>query len=403
MRRLSSLASALDALIETLASAALHLSPRLGSRAASPWRGLARLSLALMFAVGTWAAAAQAKTAVHSLTGNARFQIGNGLPIPIGFTAAPAGKVKAVPGAFVMQTTGPDPKQMTIPAGQLTAPAVPFVLGLPGFGSALGQVYTAVAVSLPGAGLGAVLKAGGRTGPATVTFCPGVPLGSPCTGPGAGPGINGLVRYTKTAAQFGGAVQGRFGGTANIAILAGGVAPGTVTVIFALARPPATGAQGGPFGFRTTDSGPAPEPPNAVGIFYANGNGTLIGPPIWQHPTAYGVPNPMTSYGVPWTTGRITISVTAALGPDEIFTFTGSDNRVNGVGSISLVAGGVSERGVSGPNGNRGWLNLTVGPRTGLVPAISGRGLLAVVGLLALAGGYALRRRTRDSAKEAGA
>ena len=89
--------------------------------------------------------------------------------------------------------------------------------------------------------------------------------------------------------------------------------------------------------------------------------------------------------------------MTAALGPDEIFTFTGSDNRVNGVGTISLVAGGVSDRGVSGPNGNRGWLNLTVGPVIfdGPIPAVSHGGLAAVFGLLALAGGYALHRKGR--------
>ena len=39
--------------------------------------------------------AAPAQARIHGLTGNARFQIGDGLPLPIGFTAVPNGKVAA--------------------------------------------------------------------------------------------------------------------------------------------------------------------------------------------------------------------------------------------------------------------------------------------------------------------
>jgi len=349
------------------------------------------------FAVGAWSAAAQAKTAVHSLTGNARFQLGNAAPIPIGFTAPPNGRIDAVPGAFVMQTTGPDPKQMTIPPGQLKAPAVPRAAGNFQHATPVFQVYTAISFSFPAPGRGGVLRAGGRTGPPTVRFCPGMTPWSPCPTPDAGPGLEGLVRYTKTAAQFGGALQGRLGGAANVAMRVSGTPPGTVTAIFALADPPPTAAQGGPFGFTITATAAAPAPPNGVGVFLGAPNGTLIGPPIWQDPTAYGLPNTLTSYGCPWTTGRVTVSESAGIGGGpSLFIFTGSDNRVNGVGTISLVSGSISNRGVSGPTGNRGWLNLTVGPRIDPVPAISGRGLAAVVGLVALAGGYALRRRDRD-------
>jgi len=110
-----------------------------------------------------------------------------------------------------------------------------------------------------------------------------------------------------------------------------------------------------------------------------------------------GLANPATSYGGPWTTGVLTVSQPAALGSAELFVLSGSDARVNGVGSISLVSGSVSDRGVSGPNANRGWLNIQLGVAEIVTPSMSGPGLAAVFGLLALAGGYAIWRRRIQS------
>lgn len=338
------------------------------------------------------------KTKVYSISGDARFQIGNGLPIPIGLTPPPHGRMHIQPGAAILQTTGPDPKQMILPPSGATAPGNPVVVGLFQANSALFQVATAIPLTGPKGT--ARLRASGRTGAATVSWCPGqvvTVFGNPgCGSAAAGPGINGRLVYTKTANQFGGVLQGKVGGFADIAIRVSGTPPGNVTAIFAIANPFPTGAQGGPFGFVGVTAGEAPGPPNGVGGFVAGDNGTLL-TQVFAHPTANGQPNPATTYGGPWTTGQVKVSVTAALGPDEIFTFTGSDNRVNGVGTISLVCGGVSDRGVSGPNGNRGWLNYTIGPviLDGPVPAVSHGGLAAVFGLLALAGGYALHRRAR--------
>jgi hypothetical protein len=362
-----------------------------------------------VFAAGLWATAAQAQTKVHPLTGNARFQLGDGRlapiapaisverPIPIGLTPAPNGRVIAVSGATVVQTTGPDPRKMVFAPGQLTAPGNPVVVGVYLQNSVVLQVKTAIPVSLPRAQ--ATLSARGRTGASTVSFCPGqtvTPSGNPgCVSTSAGPGIRGRMRYTKTAAQFGGLMQGNFRGSANIALRVSGTPPGTVTAVFALATPFPTGAQGGPFGFKISTSGAPPPPPNGLGGFVANAAGTLIGPPLWQHATASGIPNPVKSYGGPWTTGMVTISAELNdVGPyPEIFVFSGMDSRVNGVGNISLVSGSVSWRALSGPNANRGWLNLTVGPRIVPTPAVSKGGLAAVFGLFALAGGYALRWR----------
>lgn len=109
----------------------------------------AALSVALVFAAGVVATSAQA--VVYPLSGNARLQIGFGLPFPIGFSPAPNGRINAKPGAVVMQTTGPDPKKMTIPPGQLTAPGTPVAIGL---GGNVFQVQTAIGLSFPGPGLG---------------------------------------------------------------------------------------------------------------------------------------------------------------------------------------------------------------------------------------------------------
>jgi len=359
---------------------------------------LATLLVTFVFAVGSWATTAQAQTKTHSLTGNARFQIGNGVPIPISFTPAPNGRVVAVPGATVVQTTGPDPKKMVFAPGGMTAPGNPMVIGVFPANSAVFQVATAIPISLPGAQ--ATLSAGRRTGASTVSFCPGqtvTPSGNPaCVSPNSRVPVNihGRMRYTKTVAQFGGPMQGNFGGQADVALEAVGLPPGTLIVAFAFATPFPTGAQGGPFGFKNSTAWPPFPPPNGIGVFRANANGTLIGPPLLQSPDWGGHPNPATSYGGPWTTGMLTVSVTANIGtPSEVFVFSGMDSRVNGVGNISLVSGSVSARGLSGPNGNRGWLNLTVGPAIVPTPAISKGGLAAVFGLLALAGGYALQRR----------
>jgi hypothetical protein len=365
---------------------------------ASLLRRLANLLVVFVFAFGLWATTAQAATAVHSVTGNARYQIGNGLPIPIGFTPAPVGRIKFPPGAVLSQTTGPDPKAIINPAGGVTHPGTPGVIGVFPQNSAVFQVYTALPLAGPKSTVTFVKS--GRTGFKTVSWCPGqtvTPSGNPgCASAAAGPGINGMMRYTKTVAQFGGPNQGNVGGAANVALRVSGTPPGSVTAIFALATPFPTGAQGAPFGFKNSTAGGITLPPNGVGGFVANANGTLVGPPLWQHPTASGQPNPVTGYGAPWTTGMLTISVTANVGPSpEIFVMSGSDNRVGGAGTISLVTGSVSARALSGPNANRGWLNYTLGPPLfpGPVPAVSNGGLAAVFGLVALAGGYALWRR----------
>ena len=96
-----------------------------------------------------------------------------------------------------------------------------------------------------------------------------------------------------------------------------------------------------------------------------------------------------TSRGFPCTTGAITISQPNALGLPEKFHITGMDERVNGVGTISLVSGALSDRAFSGPNANRGWLRLTL-PEPGAAV-----GVAAALGMLAVCHRIANRRAKR--------
>jgi hypothetical protein len=355
----------------------------------------------------------------YPLSGNARFQIGDGLPIPIGFTGPPNGKVFAINGARVTQpTTGADPRPMSFQPAQLRHPGGAINLPVFAANSKVFQVKTNIEINFPapngGPGtLGSdnTFKAGGRTGGATVTWCPGqaVPGVPACTSAATtgGPGtpqhpIAGFMKYTATGAQFGGGMRGNGGGSADVAINLGAVpspplpcdhaapaGPGGAPcqVIFALATPAGTGVVGGPFGAMVSSPGAPPPAPGGLRNAKIAANGQVQS--VTSPGLGAGLANPATSFGGPWTTDMVTVVQSAAQGTPETFTLTGSDNRVNGVGTISLVAGGLSARGVSGPNANRGWLNLTVGGDT---PGLSGWGVGVLAMLLGSAGVWRARR-----------
>jgi len=359
---------------------------------------LAALLSAFLLTAGLWASSAGAQTQ-HPLQGNSRAQIGGGLPIPITLQPPPNGAIVVSDDAVVNQTAG---GAMSIPGTGIIYLSNPKNQPVFFANTAVFQVNTNISFSQT---VPIVFSDGKRTGAATVTFCPGStvpPNGNPaCANPGAGT-LPGLLRYTATGAQFGGPSQVKVGGgVVDVALrvsagapcaYAGGVNPGC-QVIFALALPAITGANGAPFGFQNTTSNPGPGSPS--GRYYASIGplGTITN--IVQPGLGAGVANAATSYGGPWTTGRLTISQTQAIGSPEIFVISGFDNRTatNHVGSISLVAGAVSDRTLSGPNANRGWINWVVKQPFGLVPALTTPGLAAAIGLLALVGAYFVHRR----------
>ncbi len=365
------------------------------------------LRLACVSVVIGWAASAAAQTKVYSLSGSGGYWIGDGMPIPVTKASPPNGAMKATPAATVRQTTGTDPVQMQIRPAKLTKPLGRNWVGVWANNPILFMVSTAFSMKFPAlSGVGSppapgtvTFKVGGRTGPPTLTWCPGYPATNPptCTPLGAGT-IPGQLTYKATKAQFGGPAQAQINGKATVWVKTASSPPckhpafgGTQTGCIAVkgyASPAPLVAVGGP-GYSNSTS-----PMSAVLNVYAvsaNPYGTIgLKAPIGQ--TVFK--NNATSFGGPWTTGSLSVVQSTAAGAPETFTLKGSDARVSGIGKISLVAGGVSQRVASGPNANRGWLNLQVTPR---VPSLSswGIGSLAFLLLGIGAAGRALARRKK--------
>jgi len=391
--------------------------------------GLLALSVALGMVLSS---TAQAQTFnKFSLTGNSRSQIGDGLPLPITFAPAPNGAVKVKPGATVQQSQGPDPKAMKF-IGTTEANFSTTFMNQPVFAlnKAVAQVRTSLIINGPWGGTGTVgtrtFSAGGRTGPPAFAWCPGLAL--PLTAdPGCGdPATDtrvtdpkGRVKYTATSNQFGGPFEalvgaaGSKGGASVVLMLPGGFAGvGVGCAHPAVGAPNATqnadtgcvgifspiavdthAVAGRPIGPATSNFPPAIPGNIRPMAITANGNVTRV------LPTAAGtgpVNNVEASWGFPYTTGIVNVTAADALGSAEKFTLSGGDSRVDGVGSISMVSGGLSDRTLSGSNANRAWLNYTV-PGGAPAPSISNGGLVLLSALMLGATLWMLRRATRTA------
>jgi hypothetical protein len=267
------------------------------------------------------------------------------------------------------------------------------------------QVRTNIGVTFPNAQ--ASFDASGRAGPATASWCPGqlTPLGNNPGGIPAGaynPGCNGVkptvlmnkyvgrLKYKRTGAQFGGNAVSKVSGTADVALNAAGVGalPCDYTmedcqIAMATANPQTIGVGGGTWGGFQTTAGFAPNP----GLFNGKVNAAGLVLSVTATGIAAGNPNAAQSWGAPWTAGKVYVTVpSTADGGTEQFSLSGSDNRVNGIGTLSLVSGNVSDRQVTGPNANRGWMNLTISNQ---VPGIPGANW-AILALVMTMGGTAL-------------
>jgi len=378
---------------------------------------------AMLAALALLPSLAQAQTRKHPIgpDSNMRFAIGNGLVIPAsaspGATPAPNGRVEPAPGAVVTQAI--DGSSIRFEAGAFVYDDAENNSPVYVANTSVYQVLTDLVISWPNAAV--TMNEGGRQGANTVTWCPGdvvTSSGNPaCAAPANGL-INGLMRYTRTSNQIGGVGVASVGGNADVALafIAGKALPCTGGVngsndpncraVFALATPDATGLYGASFGASGTTPGATP----SSGDFYVTVNGPNLAPTTGEtfslggkivgidtvNPQGPGASNVATTYGAPWTGGQLVVSVTANFGADvEKFTMTGIDTRTaDGAGTLSLVTGTVSDRASSGPNANRGWLNMTIGRYNQLLPALSPQAGVAVMGLLGLAGYYVARRRS---------
>ncbi len=384
--------------------------------------------------------------------GSLRTMVGGGFIIPqvstvqpftgpvgqmgFGNTAMGAIRPKIGAAATVMsgQMTGPTmPRSIDIPIGQLTygsAPvsgsgyyATPTLVQVPlnGFVAVLFGVSTNIGQSFPGdvrhlpasvpismastiIGGPAHFEKGGRPGAATVTGCAGHIVPDPIPGtwqggcatftPLTASGATGvqvapaLMRYTKTANQFGGAASqrqvrrddpltsnnwlGRINFNNFIApYTAVDMAMTSVRKVYPtlpqnLIEPAVWGA---PFGAVAQRLGAVPgnmvsalltmngKPQNTATVMITT-NPAPTGPG-----TGMGLVQTSTSWGGPMTTGMVTVQVipTDTNVLPSTWTETGSDNRDSGGnGYISLVSGNVSSRNLSGPGTGRTMWTLQV-------------------------------------------
>jgi hypothetical protein len=343
-----------------------------------------------------------------------------------------------------------NPRSLMLPPGALTYDAGPVSRGVIKSNANVLAVRTNLAIVAPHPGTttmgapapygpfgSATFSAGGRSGPSIVSWCAGLPRPTASFNPGcsapdylgyfgsstpATPLTNGLVRFTKTRNQFGGRSPTRVAGTVQVFFNAGGLALGDLPCVWGATLNTAASPKVNPdcvvglsvkqiantvgptpsiFSVGWTRIRTSPAQPNSNGVFTAHigASGTILGyktGTMQTITTGGSAMNPVpfagqttTSYGVPYGTGRLTISVTANEGaPTTVETFvrTGNDQRtLGGEGLVVMVGGAVSARSISGPNADRRWLTLNV-PEPGSLAA-------GAAGIFALLGCHAWARR----------
>ncbi|MEE2672598.1 MAG: hypothetical protein VX466_02310 [Myxococcota bacterium] len=321
-------------------------------------------------------------------------------------------------------------------AAVVNAGAAPlsFTVNPNGFGQAVGKQVGAVAVAPTVIQLGSTFTLNGPGDQTTVandrnfranawtlqpgrmganfSWCPpgttAMQVGS-CTAPAVGgsatyPAMNGLIRYRAGANAFGGTMQMALGGSADVTIILGVPTGGGMLPV---AHQPVAGMgfqeQGGQYAtagsamfgsapghayyvlnFPCTNPLPA-QPPGCSQVVTSGPVTTTMALP----------PGSNLNWGMPWTTGTVTVINTETQnGQPRSTTLTamGSDSRnALGAGNITLVAGGHSYRIQAVQNfGALDLVNMTMGPYT---PALTPSGVGLAGALIALSAGYLLRRR----------
>jgi hypothetical protein len=395
------------------------------------------------------ASTSQAQGTAYPLAGGdsgLQYHIGNGLALPIQaaipnvpFPAASLLLVPEVPGAWIQQTAGPDPKAINIVYPVIEKLATYAKVGVFFSNPSVYQVGTNLSVQFPNTSSAvhweaatAAQTATGRTGATTTTFVTGFGAGNKIVysnalaqrfgGPGkffvGNPGTKpaGALFTGVNATVWAVAVKGPGNPPCKHTAL-GGANPACVAALAqAVPDPTATGAPWGATAGYTvmtpggtpmalsTSAGTAmvakpkkgPEPgiqviwaPAAPTTVPFLGSIALSVYTMTMAPTAAtGFTNMASSTGYPWTTGMIVVSAPMAGGVGEKFTLSGMDTRVGGVGAIQLVTGTLSRRSLSGPNANRAWLRLNVPEPSATLGAACGFAMLALCHGLA-------RRRSR--------
>jgi MYXO-CTERM domain-containing protein len=297
---------------------------------------------------------------------------------------------------------------IVVPPRALSRPArgAPVPIGIFPEKPAVFQVATTISYAWPAAT--ATLAPGGAPGPAV--------FGTSSAGP--------VITYSGGTKAFGGPARFAFSpgpgaGIGRVPPNASGVRPVLTAWINVFGAFPTSATRVGIVGESTRGlplPGAALTSPLVSATFgsVASGfgfvNGSLVPPPTGPIPcppacpvgpqgtidSSLPIPSPLASNrvyrakGFPWTTGLITISAPSAV-PGEIFWLSGTDMRVQGVGNVSLVSGGVAVRQLTGPSADRAWLRLTLPEPE---PAL---GTAAALAALAVCHACVRRRRARPT------
>lgn len=317
-------------------------------------------------------------------------------------------------------------KQLTIPQGVFDGNPLHLVngtrniFGLPANPQVI-QVSTQF--SFNGPNLDGIMKSGfatsspnGRLG-ADFTWCAGAASNPACTAPAQG-NPNGLVRYVAGARGFGGTMRMLLAGGGDLSIPVGGVTNSIANPVQVIHN--VIGGGGGTqiFGgaYAATNKnvlagGPITVPGHTIGtaglvckpgVNCADLTVTCPGAPGGPGCLGYtgvqvgaGPASTNTNYGFPFTTGQVKAQVTVVAGTaPETFTTTGNDGRGIDGGNIVLVAGGVTLRGSGSSFASLERVSMTLLPVKEGVPAMAPVGIVTFTTLMALAGGFALRRRS---------
>jgi hypothetical protein len=397
------------------------------------------IRLVCLFLALAWGSMAQAQFVLTAGRSGAEWQIGTGLPLPIGpngiFTGGqttgdagnwpdllvppnPNIQFGASPTRTIMQNQSTaQGGAIVVPASAFTKPANLEIVGAFNTNPAVYQIATSVTYGWPSA---------------TATFSPGGAPGPAILGTNGG----GIINYSGGAKSFGGAGQFAFspgpfrgingGGSVAVPPNTLGVDPVASVWINAFAALPATAmtlalvgasapgslAQPGALVSSTTTTmtvggltntnihnGPVTSmfgPIATAGFRAVNLTGQI---PVGPNGTVVsslavggaGLTNMVTaSKGFPWTTGFLTVSQPGAV-PPEVFFLSGTDTRLAGQGNLQMVSGALSLRALSGPNANRAWVRMQLA-----VPEPSA--LLAVSGALLMLGAcHTVVRRRRSN------
>jgi len=388
---------------------------------------IAMVLVACLLAALAWAGSASAQQTFLLSPNNsgAQWQIGTGLKLPIGpegiFDGGltmndadniPLLNVPPAAGATVMQDFSTSMGgRITVPANAFMRPANgtenpgegPRKVGVLPSNPTLFQVGTSLSHKFPA--VTAVFSPGGAPGPATL------------------PGAGGIIRYSGGAKAFGGPAQFRLkkgagaGITGALSPNALGEPPNASVWVAGFGNDPVTvmtvGVLGAGFagggvmtpGGGTTALAPVGASVAAPGITTMWGTGTVVAVNVTDGAgglvccevgpngtilssvkpgAAFPLSNMVTSSkGFPWTTGRITISQPDATPDGEVFFISGTDTRdTQGTGNVTLVSGALSQRAVSGPNANRGWVRMLLPEPGAALGAAGALGLLGVCRVL---------------------